>query len=100
MLPIIIGAGAAIALVAAKGRPSTLFRLVEDGVVGSAKGIARGAKRFKRSVKIEYSARQLAAMRAAVERADAQYAAMSVAERREFDKDVAAIQCRAEDLRK
>lgn len=100
MLPIILGGAAAIGLIAAKGRVSTLVRVVEDGVVGGAKGIARGAKRFKRAVKVEMSARQLAAMRAAVERADAQYAALSTAERRQFDKDVAAIQCRAEELRK
>lgn len=100
MLPIIIGAGAVAALVVAKGRPSTLFRLAEDSVVGSGKYVARRFKRLKHDVSIEMTARQLAKARRNVEAEDKRLRSMSKAQRAQYNADVRAITKRAAELAK
>lgn len=98
MLPIIVGAIGVGLLVAAKGRPSTLFRVAEDTVVSGAKGVARGTKRFTRNVKVEMQARQLAAARRRVKREEAMVKAMSPAQRKQYDADMTDIVRRASEL--
>lgn len=100
MLPIIIGGAAVAALVVAKGRPSTLFRLAEDGVVSVGRGVARSTSRFVHKVDIEMQARQLARGRRNVERQAARLKSMSAAQRAQLDADTAEIIKRANELKK
>ena len=99
MLPIIIGGIGIGLLAAAKGRPSTLFRLVEDGVVGAGRGIARRTTRLTHDVKIEMAARQLASAQRRVAEEDARLAKMSRAQKVQHARDVESIVRRASELR-
>lgn len=99
MVPVIVGGVALIALVAAKGRPSTLFRVVEDGAVGATKGVVRGTKSFGRSVRIEVEARQLARAAKRVAAQDVAISKMSTVERAQHAEDTAHILRRAAELR-
>lgn len=99
MLPVIIGASA-LALVVVKGRPSTLFRVLEDGAISTGKSIARSTKNFTHKVSIEMQARQLAKARRNVEREAARHKSMSKAQMAQLASDTAEVIARANELGK
>lgn len=97
MLPILIGAGALLAIT--KTRPSTVLRMGEDMATLVGRSTIRGPKRFAHAVRIEYNARQLARHARIVEQHDAALAKMTKAQRIAHDRDVEAITSRAIELR-
>jgi hypothetical protein len=99
MVPIIVGVGVIGIAAIAKARPSTLFRVLEDSVVGAGKAVARGARSATHGVRIEYNARQLARVAKRVEKHEAELSGMSNAQRAAHDRDVEAIVSRAKEIR-
>lgn len=90
-------------------RPSTLLRVVEDGVLSAGRGIGRGASHAGRSIKnsvqrgshavrIEYHARLTAAVLADAQRMAELMAHMSDAELAVVQADMDAIRDRAMHL--
>ncbi len=99
MVPIIVGVGVIGIAAIAKARPSTLFRVLEDSVVGAGKAVARGARSATHGVRIEYNARQLARVTKRIEAHDAELSKMSKAQLAAHERDVKAITLRALEIR-
>lgn len=90
-------------------RPSTLLRVVEDGVLTAATGIGRGAKhvglsvknsvqRGSHAVRIEYHARMAAAVVAETQRMAELMATMTPEQLAAVQADMEAIHDRAQQL--
>ena len=99
MLPIIIGGGVLATMLLTRSRLSTLVRITEDAAGSAVQGAARGASKFKRGVKIEMAARQLASAQRRVAEEDARLAKMSRAQKVQHARDVQSIVRRASELR-
>ncbi len=112
MFPIItirIAAAAASFLVIANQRPSTIVRLVEDGVVGTVKVAARSTKRAassaasrwrhaKDTVRTEYAARRLDAAEETWQQERDRYWSASPEEQARMDAETVLVVQRAQDL--
>lgn len=100
-------AGATVAVcVVARARPSTIVRCGEDLGIGAAKAAAErarlsaeAAKRFGRSVRVEYRARQIDKLQAALEAEARVLRDMPADKRAELAATEAAIFARAEELK-
>lgn len=100
MIPLAAALGIRLAVVGVvgltiiKARPSTLLRLAEDGVMS----VGSRAKHLVRSTKREYQARMYAKATEAVQRADAEFEAMTPNQRRDATADQAAILARSAEI--
>lgn len=79
-------------------RPSTLLRVVEDGVITAGSSIARRTKSVAHAVSIEYQARQLDAYMRHIARTAQRYEQMTPEERYMYADDMATIEARAAEL--
>ncbi len=94
----IIGPIGLAACIVLKARPSTLLRVGEDTVLNGFKNIERGAKRFARSVRHEYRARQLVAAQEALAKDMEAIHRMTPAQRAALLRDQNEIDARAAEL--
>ena len=88
-----------VACAITKVRPSTLIRVAEDGVVNLAQGAKRKVRSAKNKVSVEYNARMIDKLQRRVEADMSAIAEMTVEQRREVEKQQAAVFARANELR-
>lgn len=79
-------------------RISTIARLTEDSIISATSSIARRAKNVVHATKLEYRARKIVAAQEAVQKTAAELHNMSRAERKQWERDEAAIIQRAGDI--
>lgn len=80
-------------------RISTVVRLVEDGVVGTARAVKRTAKKFGHEYSVEYNARIIDKLQRRISIEAATLQAMSDAQRAKLAKDQGEVFARVEELR-
>lgn len=79
-------------------RPSTLARVVEDAVLGTLGYVNNLRRTFVHAYSTEYSARKAYQFAREVQQADEAEASMTAAQRKVFERDLAEVNARVEEL--